>query len=448
MNKTINVSQIPKDTGPAGWNQILPPADAFPQLQGDIEADWVVVGGGFTGIAAARRLSQLAEGSRIVLVDAGRLAQGPAGRNSGFMIDLPHDLNSETYAGGHQEDLKQIRLNREAIAFAAQMAEDFNMPQQVFDPCGKVTGAGSSRGEKHINSYQQHLNNLQEEHRVLDAADMKALTGIDFYHKGLYTPGAVMIQPAAFIRLAAQGINRQVDIYENSPVVRMETGAQHCLVTPNGSIRARKVILAVNGHIQSFGFYPRQLLHVFTYASMTRALTPKEVSRLGGQADWGILPADPMGTTVRRVSSFWGCGDRLTVRNRFTLNQSMEVGDREMASVVKAHDRAFAARFPMLNGVEMEHRWGGRLCLSWNSVPAFGELEEGIYSAACQNGLGTVKGTLSGIMAAELAVHGQSTALSEFASYDEPRRLPPEPFLTVGATAQLRWKEWLAGVEL
>ncbi|OIN09181.1 NAD(P)/FAD-dependent oxidoreductase [Oceanisphaera psychrotolerans] len=448
MTKTINVSRIPRDTGPAGWNKILTPARHYPQLKEDIRAEWVVVGGGFAGIAAARRLSQLTGDDRIVLLEANRLAEGPAGRNSGFMIDLPHELNSETYAGAAEADLQQIRLNRTAIDFARQMAEEFAMPQRVFDPCGKVTGAASAKGEQHIDSYVNHLSSLGEQYRLLTATEMKDRTGIDYYRKGLFTPGAVMIQPAAYIRMAAEGISDRVSIYEQSPVMSMELGDEHVLTTPGARVRARNVILAVNGHIQSFGFFPRQLLHVFTYASMTRALSPAEVTRLGGQPDWGVLPADPMGTTVRRVSDLMGSGDRVTVRNRFTLNQSMEISDRHIKDVARAHDRSFATRFPMLAGVPMEHRWGGRLCLSWNSVPAFGELEERVFSAACQNGLGTVKGTLSGMMAAELAVRRQSPLLEEFVSCDAPRRLPPEPFLSVGANMTMRWKEWLAGIEL
>ncbi len=243
----------------------------------------------------------------------------------------------------------------------------------------------------HIDSYVKHLDGLGESYNLLSASDMQNRTGISYYQKGLYTPGAVMIQPAAYIRQAARGLSDKVRIFEQSPVVEMSPGTPHRLRTPKARIRAKKVILAVNGHVQSFGYYPRQLLHVFTYASMTRALSGEELQRLGGEADWGVLPADPMGTTVRKTSDYMGSGHRLTVRNRFTLNQSMEISQKDIDSIVKVHDRAFTSRFPMLADVPLQHRWGGRLCLSWNSVPAFGELEPGIWSAACQNGLGTVK---------------------------------------------------------
>ena len=81
----------------------------------------------------------------------------------------------------------------------------------------------------------------------------------------------------------------------------------------------------------------------------------------------------------------------------------MEVSDGRIASVGRDHDKAFTARFPMLASVEMAHRWGGRLCLSRNDAPAFGEVDEGLFAAVCQNGLGVAKGTLSGMAAAELA---------------------------------------------
>lgn len=448
MSKSIQVKRLPKDPGPAAWNNILPAATEYPQLNGDISADWVVVGGGFTGLAAARRLSQLVGDESIVLLEASRLAEGPAGRNSGFMIDLPHDLNSETYAGVQEHDLQQIRLNRAAIDFARDMAQEYGMGPKVFDPCGKVTAAGSTRGEGHIESYRKHLEALGEEYRQMDAAAMKDWTGIDFYSQGLFTPGAVMIQPAAFVRQAAQGLSPRVSFYEKSPVTGIDIGAEHRLTTPKGSVLAKNVILAVNGHIQSFGFFPRQLLHVFTYASMTRALTQTEAKRLGGVSDWGILPADPMGTTVRRSSDLMGSGNRVVVRNHATLNQSMEVDEKHLRAAAKLQDRSFANRFPMLQGVEMEHRWGGRLCLSWNSMPAFGEVEQRIWSAACQNGLGTVKGTLSGMMAAEQAVLGKSDMLTEFLEHQAPSKLPPEPFLSLGANMSMKWKEWQAGIEL
>jgi len=112
------------------------------------------------------------------------------------------------------------------------------------------------------------------------------------------------------------------------------------------------------------------------------------------------------------------------------------------------HYRSFAARFPMLNVVEMHYRWGGHLCLSLNSAPAFGEVEPGVYVAACQNGLGTTKGTLSGMLAADLACGIDSELLQQWQQQPTPSRHYPEPSTRLGARARLWWAQRRAGREL
>ncbi|MGA9253735.1 MAG: FAD-binding oxidoreductase, partial [Roseobacter sp.] len=223
-------------------------------------------------------------------------------------------------------------------------------------------------------------------------------------------------------------------------------GQDWVATTPNGRVTAPKIILAVNGHLESFGHMTGRLMHVFTYASMTRALTDAESATLGGQPVWGVTPADPLGTTVRRISGLGG--DRIVIRNRFTFDPTLEVKDTRIDRVAVDHDRAFAARFPMLRDVTMEHRWGGRLCLSYNNVQVVKELEQGLWSACCQNGLGTAKGTLAGMLVAEAANGVSSPALTRALQAPLPKKLPPAPLARVGANARLRWGEWRAGREL
>ena len=447
--RSMRVRRLPVDTGPAGWNAILPTREPRPPLRGRTIADWLVIGAGFAGLSAARRLAQIDPTGRIVILEAASLAEGPAGRNSGFMIDLPHDLASDDYGGSLDRDRAQTAANRLAIDFAADAVREYAMPPEAFRRSGKVNGAATGKGDAHNRSYAVHLDALGEPHEWLDANAMRDLTGTDFYRSGLHTPGTAMIQPALYIRSLGEGVvSNRVTLHERSPVTGLaRKGGAWVATTPGGSVGAPKVILAVNGHAESFGLFRRRLMHVFTYASMTRALTDEEVRRLGGERTWSLTPADPMGTTVRCVEGVGGA--RIVVRNRFTYDPGMAVSGRRIARVARDHDAAFAARFPMLEGVGMEHRWGGRLCLSWNGASAFGEVEPGLYSACCQNGLGTVRGTLHGILAAELATGAEpSPILRATLEAPPPRRLPPEPFASVGANATMRWKERRAGAEL
>ena len=445
----MSVSRLPADPGPTGWNAILAPRESRPPLRERVAADWLVIGAGFAGLSAARRLAQLDPTGRVVILEAAALAEGPAGRNSGFMIDLPHDLASDDYGGSLDRDRAQTAANRLAIDFAADAVREYAMPPEAFRRSGKVNGAATDKGDRHNRSYAAHLDALGEAHEWLDADAMRRLTGTGFYRSGLYTPGTAMIQPALYIRSLGEGVvSNRVTLHERSPVTGLaRRGGAWVATTPGGSVSAPRVVLAVNGHAESFGLFRRRLMHVHTYASMTRALTDAEALRLGGEREWSLTPADPMGTTVRRIEGTDGA--RIVVRSRFTYDPSMTVSERRIARVAPGHDRAFAARFPMLEGVGMEFRWGGRLCLSLNGASAFGEVEPGLYSACCQNGLGTVRGTLHGILAAELATGTEpSPILRNAFEGPAPRRLPPEPFAWVGANATMRWKERRAGAEL
>ncbi len=90
---------LPVNPGISGWRGILSARQAHKQLDENLNADYLVIGAGFAGLSAARRLNQLQPDAKIVVLEACEVSEGPAGRNSGFMIDLPHDLSSDDYLG-------------------------------------------------------------------------------------------------------------------------------------------------------------------------------------------------------------------------------------------------------------------------------------------------------------------------------------------------------------
>ena len=443
----MKVSALPCDPGVSGWEAVLPDVPSLAPLEEDKDADWLVIGGGVAGLAATRRLSQLQPEARIVVLEAKRVGEGPAGRNSGFMIDLPHDLASEGYAGAVNSDRAQTRANRAAIDFAAEMAQSLDLPAESFVRTGKINAAATEQGHQHNLDYAAHLARMNESHEMLDAEAMREMTGSSYYLSGLYTPGTAMVQPALYVRALSRSLmSNRVALHENAPVKELRRNGVWEAITPSGRVRAPRVILAVNGHAESFGQFRGRLLHVFLYASMTRALTADEVARLGGEAEWGLTPADPMGSTVRRISGTGGA--RIVIRNQVSYAPGLDLSEARVAKMGVRHDRTFAARFPQLADVEMAYRWAGRLCLSWNGAPALGEVEDGLFSACCQNGLGLARGTLHGMTMAELGCGHRTELVDYVMSQGAPNRLPPLPFTYLGATARMAWGQWNAGREL
>lgn len=446
---TYTARRTPVFRGPAAWSVILPGQEAPIALDADTTADFVIIGAGFAGLSAARRITQLSPGAKIVVLEAGRIAEGACARNSGFMIDLPHEIGGQGYEGdGIHKNRKQIALNRQAIAFAASAVESYGIDRNHFDPVGKVNGAVGADADGLNRSYATHLAKMDEPSEYLDAKAMQELTGSTYYVSGLFTPGTVMIQPAGYIRGVTRGLRRDgVRIFEHSAVVAVESeGTAWCVSTGRHKVKAGKVIFANNGHLESFGFASQRLMHIFLYGSMTVDLGADAVRTLGGKPRWGITPSDPMGTTMRRIDPALG-GNRIITRSCASFLPGMEPSEAGLQRTARVHRKNFDARFPKLRGVPMEFSWAGHLCLSRNGVAVMRELDKNLYSGCVQNGLGTVRGTLTGIGAAELACGVTSDITRHFTAEEQPSRLPPPPISTLGANAFLRYAEWRARAE-
>jgi glycine/D-amino acid oxidase-like deaminating enzyme len=442
--KVFKTSQLPESPGVCGWVAMLPPRSGTASLAQAITADVTVIGGGFAGLSAARRLTQIDPALKVVVLEAGVVGEGPAGRNSGFIIDLPHQVSAEDYGGDSLQKSRQyIALQRRAVTFATELAAEMGWGPETLDPCGRYDLAMTPKGDQHVAAYAAQLVRLGEAHTVLDAEAIAGVTGSRSFRSGIYMPGTVIVQPAAYVRGLADSLQAPARLFEQTPATSFERRGSIWLVrTPKGSVESPRIVLANNGYVERFGFFRGQLLHVYTYASMTEAFDP---ARLGGQRAWAATPASPMGTTLRRIRGRGG--DRLLVRSRYTYNPSLNVSEATLRRAGALHDGKFAYRFPSLAGTRMEYCWGGAMALTRNSVPAFGEVETGIHAACGCNGLGASNATASGIAVAETLLGVESELTRIYRGFANPQSLPPQPLTIIGARTMLAVREWRAGVE-
>ena len=442
--KVFTASRLPEHPGVSAWVAMLPPRTEKPSLEGAITADVVIIGAGFAGLSAARQLSKLDPTLCVAVLEAGAVGEGAAGRNSGFIIDLPHEVSADDYGGDSTRKAKQaIARSRRAIALASEVAEEQGWGRDIFDPCGRYSVAISGEGDHHLASYAKQLDRLHEPYSLLNGDEIAAVTGSRTFTSALLTPGTIIIQPAAYIRGLADSLREPVRVYERTPALSFESSGEHWVVkTPKGSINTARIVLANNGHAESFGFFRGRLLHVFTFASITKEFDPRQ---LEGVRKWAATPALPMGTTVRRIPGTGG--DRVLIRSRYTYHAGQVAGQATLRRAGSVHDEKFRARFPNLKGVDMEYRWGGAMAITLNSVPAFGEIERNVFSACGCNGVGASNAAACGIAAAETLLGHRSELAEIFAHFEPPRALPPQPFLTVGAKATLAYREWKAGAE-
>lgn len=450
MTAHYTARRLPVLQGGAAWNAILPERFEAPPLAGTETCDVAIIGAGFAGLAAARRLRQGDPGLKISILDALPVGEGGIGRNTGFMIDLPHNLTSDNYAGhGEREDRILTRLNRQAIEFVGKAVDEFGIDPAFFRRSGKINGAVSPKGDAANRSYARHLRELGEPYELIEAEEMRRITGSPLYCCGLHTPGTVLLQPAGYGVGMARGLTRQnaVRIHPSSAVTGFaKRRGGWTVTTAGGRIETGRIILATNGHLESFGFERGRLLHLFLSAMMTAPLDAEAEARLGGEPFWGITPADPTGTTMRRIVD--GAGrTRIVTRAGISFHQNMSISPGEFRRAERLMRRKFAVRFPQLADYPVDRSWAGHLCLSRNDASVVRELDDGVVAACVQNGLGTTRGTLTGIAAAERVLGVTSDISGYFSKGRRPSRLFPEPVTTIGARSLIRYKEWQSGLE-
>jgi glycine/D-amino acid oxidase-like deaminating enzyme len=443
MASKLEFARFPAPDGVNGWWESLPPAATPETVTADARYDWVVVGGGITGLCAARRLAELAPDASIALVEADRIGRTTAGRNSGFFVDLPHDISSESYSRSVEADKADVRFQRHGIDYVRSIVRRYNIDCDWRDD-GKFHAAVNKKGHTALAHFADGLSRIHEPFEWLDEVAIANVTGTRFYRGALYTPGCSTVQPAALMRGLAATLPANVKVFEMSAVKEIDDrGDAKVLTFARGKLTTRRVILCTNAYAATFGGHPNGLLPVYTFASLTRVMHPDEIDKLGGTRSWALIPADPMGTTVRRLAS-----DRICVRNHFAFRPGLELSQADLAKAKSLHQRSFDRRFPMLENLELEYTWGGPLCLSANNGALFGKRSDGVFEAIGCNGLGLSRGSASGKLIAEYALGQSNDLVRQLLNQPHPRSLPARPIADVAVSAAIWVKEFAAGAEL
>lgn len=426
---------LPNDDSFCGWSADLEPLPEARSLRQDERADCVVVGAGFTGLAAAHRLAELRPEWRVIVLEAQRAGSGASSRNAGFVVDLVE----ATRQLEPRDQVRYVRLARAGVEYLRRVVREGGFDCS-WDESGWIRAAASTEGIQALERFLPCVEAHEVPHEVLEADALEAITGSTFYRYGMGFPGAPQVQPAALVRGLAARLPENVEVYEETPVVELEPGQPLRLRTPGGMVVADRVLLATNGYSPALGFLARKITPLYAFASLSRRLRPEEQERIGGQDSWGMLCLDPMGATVRRTPD-----QRLFIRNSLLYNKKLRVGEGKRIWARANHRRGLQHRFPRLGEVEIEHTWSGLLGSTDNYQMYFGEIGKGLYAAGGYAGAGIAMGTGAGRRLAELAAGADSELLADQLALPGPAPLLPEPFRSLKRRWIVRRKNQVAG---
>ena len=411
-----------------GWYAILPEPPPAKRLTGDQRADWVVVGAGVTGLAAARRLGELDPDARILLLEEYRVGYGASGRNSGFIIDTPHLTEHLSI-----EDNKRVsRLVVAGLAELEKLVKDNGIDCE-WSQRGHLTAVRNPAREKKLHATVRVLEAAGEPYEWYERNTVTKVTGSDSYHAAVLTPRTVLLNPAALCRGLGETLPANVELYEETPVHRIAPGTPVGVECMNASITANNVLLTTNAFIAKLGFLRRQVFPMIACASLSRPLTEDEQATMGGEPEWGITGV----TTMRRTLS-----NRILVRHGLYDTVDFRLSASRRRRLLASHRSILKNRHPELADLAFEHTWAGVFCMTRNWASHFGRLEPGVFVSLGYCGVGLPRGTISGKLLADYAMGAESDLLVDVQALSKPEPLPPRPFLALGTRARLAWYRW------
>jgi len=424
---------LPSDLGACGWLEAAPAGGPVQQLGGSEQADCAVLGAGFTGLAAARRLARLRPGWRIAVLEAQQAGDGASGRSSGFVVDAASSIAAMPEAVGQ----RFVRLSRAGIDSLKQCVDEHGI-ECAWDDRGWLHAAAGDAGERSLKTLTAWLVRTGARHEVLDRDGVAAVTGSRFYRCAVRLPGSVLVQAGALVRGLAGCLPASVTLFERSPVIRIEHG--FTLTTPAGSLRAPRLVIALNAWSPSLGVLGQRVFPLLTFGSLSRPLDEREQTELGGERTWGILAQDPMGSSLRRTAD-----QRLLVRNDLCYRRDVRCSKQRRAAAQTRHRQALARRFPALGALPFESTWAGPMAAVPNLQPFFGRIAPQAVAVAGFTGAGIAMGTALGARAADVLCAEDHPGVSDAMGLAGPRWLPPEPFLSPGIAWRVRRMNAAAG---
>jgi glycine/D-amino acid oxidase-like deaminating enzyme len=433
----MRARRLPGDDDHCGWWHLLPAPPPPQRLEREVEADCVVVGAGFTGLAIAWRLAELRPGWRIALLEAQRVGFAASGRNSGFAGALSHrdpDVDREG-------TLRVVRLSRAGVAWLRERVEAHTIACD-WNECGRIHAAREPRAQRHLDHLRRMLDAAGEPFAELDRGALAAAIGSEHYRAGVHVERTVLLQPAALARGLAAHLPPNIALYEESPVAEFEHNGSWRVRAGDGGVRAARVFLAINGFAPALGVLRRRIFPLSTFASLTRVLDESERTGLGAREQWGLVSEDRMGTTLRRTRD-----QRLLVRSLVRYTPSLRSTQRRLEAMRRHHRRSMAVRWPALGDAEFEFTWGGVMGLTMNQGQFFGRLGEGLFASLGYNGSGVALGSGSGLALADHALGQDSPLVPDALALPRPSWIPPEPFLGVGVRAATAFLTLRAGGE-
>lgn len=352
---------------------------AFPELEGDAQADVCVIGGGFTGLNTAIELAQ--RGLSVILLEAHQIGWGASGRNGGQLIrGVGHDVEQFENQVGVEGVREFKRMGIEAVQIVRNRVAEFDIACDL--TWGYCDLANKPRHLEQFREEKAELEALGYPHalRIIEPGDMRSVVGSDVYVGGLSDMGSGHLHPLNLaLGEAAAAESLGVRLHENSRVTRIDHGATPTVHTARGKVRAQQLVIGCNAYLGSLHKeLSGTVIPAGSYIIATEPLNEARAQRL--------IPQN-MALCDQRVALDYY---RLSADRRLLFGGACHYSGRDPSDIAGYMRPKMLRVFPELADVKIEYQWGGMIGIGANRLPQIGRLPDqpNVFYAQAYSGHG------------------------------------------------------------
>jgi len=371
------------------WESTIDTKNKYKTLDKDMNANVVVIGGGYTGLSCALSLAKKYN-EDVILLEAGHIGWGSSGRNAGFCCIPPAKMSVKKMFNkyGKDETKKFFQNTIEGSNFTKNTIKEYNIDCDL-------TGDSNYEVAPHPN-YFDGIKKEAETYKKEFGIETKVFSKEEFNEIGhggneqygamSYKPGFA-INPLKFLLgIANAAKNAGVKIFQKSKVIKIEKSKGKFIIISNGSIiKANKVVMATNGFYKD-DIFPKlnnMILPVISNIIITRPLTTEEIK------SHNFITNNPV-LNIRNLLFYY----RLLKDNRFLFGARGDLVGSEKSSLEKSKNMELQMKkvFPDWNNVNIDFHWRGLIAITTKFSPSIGKIEDDeiYYSFGYQaNGVNT-----------------------------------------------------------
>ena len=413
-----------------------------PMLWGEHEADVAILGGGYTGLGAAYFIKQRFPGKRVIVLESQYVGFGSSGRNSGGVSGiLGHNYRNLKQKYGREQSAQLQRLITQSFAVVDELTREHNIACD-FERTGRMLVAETERQKRRLEEEIEASQEIGGAAIWLEKQEARSRLGSVDVQAAVRYPNEGIADPVKFLRGMRRVVaSLGVEVYERSPCTHIEPGQELSLFTPGGTVRAQAMVLATQAYPNPLKLFHYRVLPFYVYNIATEPLSPRQMDELR-------LPGRE--NTFNAQNLYWAV--RPTADNRLVFTECDALYfyhiDRDYSHYPRAyesHHRLLLEKFPLLEGVRVTHRWGGRLGITLDFLPSVGctGRHGNIYYSIGYNGQGLCFGQLAGKMIAALMAGEKSELTTNMLINRRLFGVPSAPLAYAGSNGyKLQFRLW------